>query len=91
MIIEGPDFQLIPVKDSTFNFDLNLLTTINKGKSKERQEFKNAGYGYSLENAILKIIKERLDNKYETLSLRDFLKEFRNEVKEIKKLCNVNN
>ena len=87
MIIEESDFRWIPVDESVCSFDLELLYIINKGKKTERKEFKNVGYGLSLDNAILKIVMYRIKNKYETMTLRLFLDEFKKQVSEIKKLC----
>ena len=52
MIIEEKDFRLIPIKETSNLFDLELLKTVNKGKSTERQEFKNVAYGVTIESAI---------------------------------------
>lgn len=91
MVIEEEDFRLIPCNESSMLFDIELLYTVNKGKSNERTEFRNAGYGISLENAIRKVIMNRIGNKHVegTISLEQFLKEFKEEISKIKQLCAV--
>lgn len=86
MIIEEQDFRLEQVSDTSDRFDLDLLHTINKGKENERQEFKNVSYGIPLELAIKKIILYRMNQKHETLSLKEFLKEYRIESEKVCKL-----
>lgn len=84
MIIEESDFRLIPCENS---FDLELLYTVNKGKKNERKEFKNVAYGLQLDNAIQRIIMYRLNNKFETVTLKEFLKEYKDQLSKIKDLC----
>lgn len=89
MVIEGKDFKLTPVSDSSPFFDLELLYTI-KPKSKEtRQEFKNVAYGISLETAIKKIIQYRILHKYDITDLATYLKEFRAELDLLRKICDI--
>ena len=87
MIIEEEDFKLESCGEASHLFDLELLYTINKGKEKERNEFKNAGYGLTLNTAIKKVITYRIEQKKEVFSLKEFLKEFKDELKKIKDLC----
>lgn len=91
MIIQEEDFRLIPVDEHSLLFDLELLYTINPKGKESRQEFKNAGYGFTLENAIKKIAQYRINSKHinEVISLKTFLTELKEEFKSIKKLCNV--
>ena len=89
MIIEGPDFRLTFSESGVLQFDLELLQTINKGKKNERQEFRIDGYAYSLESVIKKIIQYRLDKKEETVDLKEFLKQFKEQVNIIHNLCKV--
>lgn len=89
MIIEESDFKLIPVSESSSLFDLELLYTVNKGKSNERTEFRNAGYGFTLPSAIRKVIMNRIENKHESISLKTFLKEFKDEVDKLDKLWKI--
>lgn len=89
MTIEESDFKLIPCSEASPHFDLELLYTVNKGKSNERIEFRNAGYGLTLESAIRRIIMSRIASKHGegTISLKEFLGEFKEEIKKIKQIC----
>ena len=90
MTIEEKDFKLVPVSDSSKLIDLELLYTVNKGKSNERVEFRNEGYGLRLHTAIEKIIMYRINNKYSkesVINLKTFQQEYRNMLDEIKQLC----
>lgn len=86
MIIEESDFRLEQINDTSDRFDLELLHTVNKGKSNEKQEFKNVAYGISLVGAMKRIILYRMNQKHETLSLKEFLKEYKIESEKVCKL-----
>lgn len=91
MIIEESDFKLIPVNDESPIFDLELLYVIKPKKGEPRKEFKNAGYGLSLKYAIKKIIAYRISSKYPDktiISLKEYLKNFKEECSKIEKLIN---
>lgn len=89
MTIEEKDFRLIPCNEAACQFDLELLYVVNKGKSNERTEFRTFGYGMSLESAIRKIAMNRLERKSGegSISLREFLKGFKEEIAKIKQIC----
>ena len=91
MTIEEADFRLTPCSEASSHFDLELLYVVNKGKDNERTEFRNAGYGLSLESAIRKITMSRIGNKYGegTISLKQFLEEFKGEIEKIKQMCEI--
>lgn len=91
MTIEEADFRLTPCSETSSQFDLELLYVVNKGKDNERTEFRNAGYGLSLESAIRKITMSRIGNKYGegTISLKQFLEEFKGEIEKIKQMCGI--
>lgn len=89
MIIEESDFRLTPSSDVDTIFDLELLHTINPKKGESRNEFKNVGYGMSLERCIKVITMYRLDKKENTYSLSSFLKAYKEECAEIKKLIKL--
>lgn len=91
MTIEEADFKLTPCSEASSHFDLELLYVVNKGKDNERTEFRNAGYGLSLESAIRKITMSRIGNKYGegTISLKQFLEEFKGEIEKIKQMCGI--
>ena len=74
MVIQGDFYQIIPSGESSMFFDLKLLHKV-KGKN-PRDEFKDAGYGLTLQSAINKCIQYALQNKFETLSLKEYLDEF---------------
>ncbi len=87
MTIEEQDFKLIQSNSTSTCFDLELLSIVNKGKTNERTEFKNVGYGMTLEKALHTIIMNRINNKYEgSINLKTFLKEFKEELNNLKKL-----
>lgn len=89
MIIREKDFQLIPVSDSSPIFDLELLYTVRPKGKEARQEFKNVAYGISLESALKKVIQYRLSLKHEIVDLHTYLREFREEIDSLRKLCKV--
>lgn len=91
MTIEEADFRLTPCSEASSHFDLELLYVVNKGKDNERTEFRNAGYGLSLESAIRKITMSRIGSKYGegTVSLKQFLEEFKGEIEKIKQMCGI--
>lgn len=89
MIIEEKDFRLTPVSDSCPIFDLELLYTVRPKGKEARQEFKNVAYGISLESALKKVIQYRLSCKYDTINLATYLKEFREELDSLRKLCEI--
>lgn len=90
MIIEEGDFRLKQVSEESIFFDLELLYTVNKGKKTERQEFKNAGYGLTLETAIRKIANYRVSLQHidEAITLKTYFKKYKKELDDLKKLLN---
>lgn len=90
MVIEGSDYRLTPIKDS-YRFDLEILSTINKGKSNERTEFKNLAYGVNLENAMRYIIAYRINNKYneDIIDLRTYIQEYKKLIEVLHKELNL--
>lgn len=84
MIIQGDFFQIIPVSDHSTLFDLKLLYKI--GGKNPREEYKDAGYGMTLDSAIKKCINYALSQKFEVLTLKEYLTEFRNIQKELNAL-----
>ena len=87
MVIKGDDFIFTPVNSYCSAFDVELLQTINKGKSNERQEFKNVAYGMNLEAAIKAVIMYRINKKEDTLELKKFLKMFTEGINELREFC----
>lgn len=86
MIIEEKDFKLSQI-DSFDRFDLELLYVVNaKNPEKRREEFKTEGYSMTLEACLQRIINYRLSNKQDIYSLKEYLKEYRNERIELENL-----
>lgn len=81
MIIQGDWYKLIPVNEHSTQFDLELLYKI-KGDN-ARKEFKIVGYGLSLETAMKKCIQYALSQKFEVITLKDYLTEWRKIQKEL--------
>lgn len=81
MVIQGDFFRLTPVHEHSLQFDLDLLYEI-KGKN-PRKEYKNAGYGLPLETALKKCIQYAINQKFEVLSLKEYLDEYKKMQKEI--------
>lgn len=79
MIIEESDFKLENASDFSQFWDLELLYTVKPKSGEPRQEFKNAGYGLTLESAIKRIINYRLNNKKEIYTLKEYLAEYKTE------------
>lgn len=90
MTIEESDFKLTSCSEGALLFDLELIKVVNKGKKNERTEFSNAGYGMTLESAIKKVVQNRIDTKHEeAISLKQFLKEYKEETVKIKQICQI--
>lgn len=89
MVITENDFKLDSVGKDSLLWDLSLLQIVNKGKSNERKEFKNAGYGMTLDRALTIAAHARIYNKYEDqeINLKTYRDEFRQIKKEIEELC----
>lgn len=89
MIIEESDFKLEYEENSNW-FDLYLLHVVNpKDPEKRREEFKIAGYGMPIDSAIRRIINYRLNKKLDVTTLKEYLQEYRNQLKEIEKLVKL--
>ena len=87
MMIQGDFFQLTPVTEDSMLFDLKLLHEI-KGKN-PRQEYKEAGYGLTLEHALKKCTQYAISQRYDVMSLKEYLKAFKEIQKEIGLQINV--
>lgn len=88
MEIVEKDFKLKPIDECSPIFDLELLYVV-KAKGKEsRLEFKNAGYGLSLESAIKKIAQYRVDCKHkeEAIRIKTYFTEYKEELNKLKEL-----
>lgn len=91
-VIEEHDFKMISSRANDVRFfDLYFMHTVNKGKEKERQEFKLEGYGYPLKNCLLKIVAKRAgttDKKHYT-SFKEFVQEYLKQVAKVKELFDI--
>lgn len=92
MTIKEKDFKLTPVNESSPMFDLELLHIVRPKGGEPREEFKIAGYGLPLEAVIKRIISFRIQSKRgdETISLKEYLEDYKQIQKEIKEICMQN-
>ena len=81
MVIQGEFYQLIPVDESSLFFDLKLLHKV--GGKNPREEYKEAGYGLTLDSALKKCINYAINQNFEVLSLKEYLDEFKRLTTEI--------
>lgn len=79
MVIEEADFRL-EYLDEHNCFDLSLIKVINaKDPEKRREEMTLMAYGVSIESGLRRIINYRLSKKKEVYSLKEYLKEYKEE------------
>ena len=76
MTIEGSFYKIVPINDNSPFYDLYLLRSI-KSKTNPRTEFVNAGYGLTIESAIRRIIQFTICSKHDSLTLKEYLNEFK--------------
>ena len=76
MQIQGDFYRITSIDDSSPFWDLELLKTI-KSKTNPRTEFVNAGYGLTIESAIRRIIQFTICSKHDSLTLKEYLNEFK--------------
>ena len=89
MVIEESDFKL-EYEENSNKFDLYLLHIINaKDEDKRREEFKIDGYGISLESAIKRIINYRLEKRLNVTTLKNYLLQYKEELKNIENLIKL--
>jgi hypothetical protein len=81
MVIQGEFFQLTPVNEHSLLWDLKLLYKV--GGKNPREEYKEAGYGLTLDSALKKCINYAINQNFEVLSLKEYLDEFRRLTTEI--------
>lgn len=90
MIIEENDFKLTPINDTSPLFDLEILHIVKPKGGEPREEFKNAGYGLPLEAALQRVTSYRIQKKNEVISLKEYLHQYKQILKELKNLCTIN-
>lgn len=91
MIIEEKDFRLESIDDNSPFFDLEVLKTVKPRGGEVRQEFKNVGYGLTIDSAIKRIAQYRINNKHkdEAITLKTYFKEFKEEIENLVKICDI--
>lgn len=85
MIIQEEDFRMIPCGAL---WDLELAKTIRPKGGEPRVEFKSEGYGMTMESCIKRVINKRIADKKETLSLKEYLDEYKQQLDTLNKLFN---
>lgn len=86
MTIQEEDFRMILGGGNLW--DLELTKVVRPKGGEPRVEFKPEGYGMPLESCIKRIINKRISDKKETLSLKEYVEEYKQQVDELKKLFN---
>lgn len=88
MEIAEKDFKLKPIDECSPFFDLELLYVVKPRGGESRLEFKNAGYGMSLESAIKKIAHYRVICKHreEAIRIKTYFEEYKKELDDLKNL-----
>lgn len=91
MTITEKDYRLT-LNDNNNTWDLELLYHVKpKGKA-ERDEFRSAGYGISMEHAMKKIINYKIAKAYpDTLAYRQYLNEYKHLTDQLYKALNNEN
>lgn len=89
MIVKEHDFEL-ELNEGCIKFDLSILYVVNaKKEDKKREEMKLVGYGMTLETCLHYIINYRLSQKKDVYSLKEYLDEFKNEMKKLSDIANM--
>lgn len=88
MEIAEKDFKLKPVSDDCPQFDLEFLYVVKPRGGEARLEFKNAGYGMSMESAIKRIAHYRVSCKHreEAIRIKTYFEEYKKELDDLKNL-----
>lgn len=85
LVIEEKDFRMTHCGANFW--DLELLYTIRPKGQPQRTEFKIEGYGMTIERCMKTIINYRLKRKKsDPYSMQEYLKEYKEEVKQIHEL-----
>lgn len=85
MTIEEKFFKLKPIDECTPLFDLELLYQIKPRGGESRMEFKNAGYGLTLNTAIRKIAHYCVQQKHgdAAIKLKEYFLDFKTAIDDI--------
>lgn len=89
-IEEAGNFVLESVSDDSNLWNLSFYKRVKKRDTGNYElELDTPLYGLTLSSALLRIAKKRTAKKYEeqTITLKEFLKDYQNNYKEIVKLC----
>lgn len=90
MVIQEPDFTMKPSSEGSNYYDLTFNKRVKKRDTgKFEIEPGDTLYGLTLSHCLNKICHRRTAKKWEdeNISLKEFLKEFQLQYKEIVKLC----
>lgn len=90
MKIVEPDFIMEPAGSDSERFDLTFMKKVKKRDTGNYEiEPGNTLYGLTLSHCLERIAKHRTQKKWadENITLKDFLKEYQIQHKEIVKLC----
>jgi hypothetical protein len=82
MIIQGKDYKIEKLENSEF-YNLSLLSIINKGTDKEREEFKVISYGIPFDECIKKIVDYKLRQVDGTYTIKEYVDKYKDLVNEI--------
>ena len=86
MIIEEDDFKM-ELNEGKIKFDLSIKSVINaKNPEKRKEEFKKVAHGMTREWCMEHIINHRISRKYDSISMKNYLQEFKKERESLKKL-----
>ena len=85
MIIEEPDFKLTLSASGT-SWDLELLRGVKSRDGSVRYEFKLEGYGIPMDKCMQIIINYRLERNKETYSLKEYIRDYKEQIKQLKEL-----
>jgi len=88
--IEESDFFMEPSDDNSARFDLCFMKKVKKRDTgKFEIEPGDKLYGLTLSSCLLRIAHHRTNKKFdgENISLKEFLKEYQNNYREVVKLC----
>ena len=86
MVIEENDFKLISCGDSSLLWDLELKHTVRPKGKPSREEFKEAGFGMPFYTCLKKIANFRVKTKKEIMSIKEYIQEYVQELKNLENL-----
>lgn len=93
MILKGNDYELRQIDDFSPLWDVYIVKVIRPKGCQSREELTNVAYGCTLSSAIRKIINYRINKKHfdngGIIELSTYIKEFKNSVEELDKLCKI--